>query len=78
MKTVLDSTTHKCSHEQIQFASTVAVKTENSESLYKKKITLFSSDSIGCLHIIYQDIYDAFSYFSVFEAHANNDAKCCS
>ena len=40
MKTVLDSTTHKCSHEQIQFASTVAVKTENSESLYKKKITL--------------------------------------
>ena len=53
MKTVLDSTTHKCSHEQIQFASTVAVKTKNSESLYKKKITLFSSDSIGCLHIIY-------------------------
>ena len=42
MKTVLDSTTHKCSHEQIQFASTVAVKTENSESLYKKKdYTLF-------------------------------------
>ena len=42
MKTVLDSTTHKCSHEQIQFASTVAVKKENSESLNKKKdITLF-------------------------------------
>ena len=42
MKTVLDSTTHKCSHEQIQFASTVAVKTENSESLNKKKdYTLF-------------------------------------
>ena len=29
MKTVLDSTTHKCSHEQIQFASTVAVKTSD-------------------------------------------------